>query len=97
MFCSAATSHAPIAIINFSTRVEKLFANDKYGFSEEYKVNSMFYNYNSLLSVHIVISSNILQEIQETSPKHENDCFSMPVNKQKNRYQNIVCCKLLCY
>ena len=37
--CLAAASHAPIPIINFSTHVEKLFANDKYGFSEEYKVN----------------------------------------------------------
>ena len=39
--CLAAASHAPIPIINFSSHVEKLFANDKYGFSEEYKVNTI--------------------------------------------------------
>ena len=40
-------AHVPIYTQDFSAHVEKLFANDMYGFSEEYKVtaNNMFNTY----------------------------------------------------
>ena len=38
MYFLFVAAHAPIHIQNFAAHVEKLFANDKYGFSEEYKV-----------------------------------------------------------
>ena len=40
-------AHVPIYTQDFSAHVEKLFANDKYGFSEEYKViaNNIFNTY----------------------------------------------------
>ena len=43
-FCFPTAAHVPIYTQDFSAHVEKLFANDKYGFSEEYKViaNNMF-------------------------------------------------------
>ena len=38
--CLPTASHAPIRTQDLSAHVEKLFANDKYGFSEEYKVTA---------------------------------------------------------
>ena len=39
--CLVEAVHAPVSIEHFSVHIENLLANDKYGFSEEYKVNAI--------------------------------------------------------
>ena len=63
VFCLPTAAHAPIRTMDLSAHVEKLFANDKYGFSEEYKViiNNMFSTSVCYYFIHIliVLSNNI--------------------------------------
>ena len=41
--CLVEAAHAPVNIESFSVHIENLLANDKYGFSEEYKVNAIIF------------------------------------------------------
>ena len=41
--CLVEAAHAPVNIKSFSVHTENLLANDKYGFSEEYKVNAIIF------------------------------------------------------
>ena len=42
-------AHAPMSIEDFPIHIDNLLANDKFGFSEEYKVNTII-----LTTVHIL-------------------------------------------
>ena len=47
--CLVVAAHATINIEDFAVNIDNLLANDKYGFSEEYKVNAVI-----LTTLHIL-------------------------------------------
>ena len=53
ILCLVEAVHAPISIEKFSVHNENLHENNKYGFSEEFKVNITFV-YPNLLSLNFV-------------------------------------------